>query len=576
MGSRRWLYAFFAVIALVSCAGAPRRRPAPISFRPDPQRIRSAFGLGDTQVPDANRTGQIADQIWALCRGTHPVRNSLDLVFDNDHNGQIDDYELRVARGYFYGPALLGLNGADPALAARLAAPPRLGLIQEDVRIWDGYLFGRPKELLSPHAFKNAFERKLGEGEPFFDEKAIHDAVALVSRGAAEAFLQATVKPASPPVPVVGKFPAVPRGPVKTLLQALANTSGSGNVSEQEGKIADAALQTPHPVATAFDQAIDFAGTGYITMADIQDARRLGFVPSTQSKHTVSGPFPVATKADALLDIDGDGIVTEDELAVDVQALLTGTQMPPKLLAAFDTNGDGELDSGEIARALDFFRPHQVNLNNPLDVAMDVQRTGYLSPEEIGIGAGRTTKGQTLSIDDRLQALRLSARKTAAQTAPAAAGAAPASTPSAVPAPAAQRRVDIAGKKLAVVEITSATKNVGQESLDGTTTFLENAFVNVGAASIVDRGDIDKVMSELELQSSAAFASDGSTAVKVGKLAGAEIIATGTISYVGKKYYLNVKLVSVETGEVLGSSIASADSEDGFLAMCQEAAAKIF
>jgi hypothetical protein len=123
--------------------------------------------------------------------------------------------------------------------------------------------------------------------------------------------------------------------------------------------------------------------------------------------------------------------------------------------------------------------------------------------------------------------------------------------------------------------VSSATKNVDQESLDGAAAFLENAFVNVGSVVIVDRSDIDKVMQEIQLQSSDAFSSE-EQAVKAGKLSGAEILAAGTISLVGKKYYLNVKLLAVESGEVLGSSIASADSPDGFLAMCQEAAVKLF
>jgi hypothetical protein len=281
------------------------------------------------------------------------------------------------------------------------------------------------------------------------------------------------------------------------------------------------------------------------------------------------------TKADALLDIDGDGVITEAELQADAQALVQGgqaPQVPSKLLAAFDLNGDGRLDANEVEHAVEFFRPHPVNPSNPLDAALDARQTGFLTATEIGVGAGQTAKGRTQSIDERIQALRLAARNAPPQA--AATSAQPAKTVQA--AAFTQKHVDISGKKLAVVGLASATKNIGQEDLDGTTTFLENAFVNVGSVSIVDRNDIDKVMKELELQSSDAFAASDSAAVKVGKLSGADIIVTGTISLVGKKYYLNVRLIAVETGNVLGSSIASADSPDGFLDMCQQAAAKIF
>lgn len=506
------------------------------------------------------------------------MRDSLDLVFDYNNKGRIDKEELRLARGFFYGTALLELNEIDPALAERLAAPPSVVLSQDDLRIWAEYLFGRPRQLLTPHFFANDFERKLaGDGARAFDERAIRTAVGLVSRGAAEVFLKAR------PVAANGgmEIPLVVRGPVKNQLQAYADTSGSGFVSEEEAQVAEAALRSPHQVKTDFDRAIDFEGTGFINYADIEEARRTAYVPAVSSFSYVKGPFSVVTKADALLDIDGDGIITEAELQADAEGLAWGggaPKVPPKLLAAFDLNGDGKLDANEIRQALEFFRPHPVNPSNPLDAGLDAQGKGFLLPDEIGVGAGHTAKGRTLSLDERVRILRLSARNVRAA---ATASNAPVSSAESGGAPVnpssfAQRRIDITGKKLAVVSLTSATKNIDQEVLDGTTTFLENAFVNVGSVSIVDRSDIDKVLRELELQSSDAFASNDTAAVKVGKLSGADIIVTGTISLVGKKYYLNVRLISVETGDVLASSIASADSPDGFLEMCQEAAAKMF
>jgi TolB-like protein len=585
---KRFFGIALAACLAFSCASPPRARPQSAFSPPDPARIRSALGLGRNQTPDFRRMDQIGRAIWGLCRAPHPVRDSLDLVFDRDFNGRIEREELRFARDYFYGEDLLKLNDIDPSLARRLAAPPRAALSREDIGIWREYLFGRPRQLLVPHLFANDFERKLaGEGARAFDERAIRMSVDLISRGAAEAFLGTRPLLANKGT----EIPLVIRGPVKNQLQAYANTSGDGVVSEEEALIADESLRGPHPVKTAFDRAIDFEGTGYITYADIEEARRAAFVPAVSAFSYVKGPFSVVTKADALLDINGDGIVTEAELQDDARGLAWGggaPAVPPKLLAAFDSNSDGKLEGNELRQALEFFRPHPVNPSNPLDAALDVQGRGFLSPDEIGIGAGQTARGRTLSIDERVRALRLAAWKArGSQTASNGNGPEPGAGGAAAPreAPAAassqtpyftQRRIDISGKKLAVVGLTSATKNVGQDVLDGMTTFLENAFVNVGSVSIVDRSDISKIMKELELQSSDAFASSDSAAVKVGKLSGADIIVTGTVSLVGTKYYLNVRLISVETGEVLASSIASADSPDGFLEMCQEAAAKMF
>jgi len=569
-----------------SCASPPRARPQAAFFRPATARVRSALGLAPGQSPDARRMEEIGRAIWGLCREPHPVRDSLDLVFDRDFNGRIEREELRFARDYFYGEDLLRLNEIDPALARRLAAPPRVRLSREDLGIWREYLFVRPRQLLVPHFFANDFERKLaGEGARAFDERAIKTAIGLVSRAAAEAFLGTRPLMADKGT----EIPLVIRGPVKNQLQAYANTSGSGVVSEEEALIADESLKGPHPVKTAFDRAIDFEGSGTITYADIEEARRAAFVPAVSAFSYVKGPFSVVTKADALLDIDGDGIVTEAELQADARGLAWGggaPAVPPKLLETFDLNGDGKLEGDELRQALEFFRPHPVNPSNPLDAALDTQGRGFVSPDEIGIGAGQTAKGRTLSLDERVRALRLAAWKArgaqaasnGSETGPGGAAASP-EAPAGASSQASyftQRRIDISGKKLAVVGLTSATKNLSQDVLDGMTTFLENAFVNVGSVSIVDRSDIDKIMKELELQSSDAFASSDTAAVKVGKLSGADIIVTGTVSLVGKKYYLNVRLISVETGEVLASSIASADSPDGFLEMCQEAAAKMF
>ena len=564
--------ALFACLAL-SCVSHPRNRPAPLAFHPDPVKIRQAFGLGSDQIPDARKLGQIGDDLWALCKDLHPVRSLVDLVFDNNHDGRIDQDELRAARGYFFGSPLLDLNGIDPALAQRIAAPPRVTLSLDDIRIWNEYLFTQPRIHLAPHAFANNFERKLAGTAQFFDQNTIRSAVALVSRAAAEAFLKTQPQTTVPGTAI----PLVLRGPVKNQLQAYANTSGTGQVSEQEGHIADDALKAPHPAKTAFDRIIDFSGTGFIDMADLAEARRAAFLPAPKAQPYAKGPFPVVTKADALLDIDGDGVITEAELQLDALALVQGVaapQVPLKLLAAFDLNGDGKLDGNEAAHAIEFFRPHPVNPSNLLDVAMDVKRTGFLTADEIGVGAGQTVKGRTQNLDERIQALQRMARSIPPQA--AAGSTKPSQAPAAPVSILKQKHIEIAGKKLAVVALTSTSKNIGQEDLDGATTFLENAFVNVNSVSIVDRHDIDKVMKELELQSSEAFMTNDSNAVKVGKLSGANIIVTGTISLVGKKYYLNVRLITVETGDVIGSSIASADSPDGFLDMCQQAAAKMF
>ncbi|MBA7626250.1 hypothetical protein ES703_33695 [subsurface metagenome] len=90
----------------------------------------------------------------------------------------------------------------------------------------------------------------------------------------------------------------------------------------------------------------------------------------------------------------------------------------------------------------------------------------------------------------------------------------------------------------------------------------------------MDRQNIAKILKEYEFQQSDL--TDESTAVEIGKLSGADIIVIGSISYVGKLYYLNIKLISVETAEIIGSSIANAADATEFYEMCNEAVFKLF
>ncbi len=122
--------------------------------------------------------------------------------------------------------------------------------------------------------------------------------------------------------------------------------------------------------------------------------------------------------------------------------------------------------------------------------------------------------------------------------------------------------------------INRGTKNVDEETATGLMVFIENGFVNVGKVRVVDRQNITKIVKEYEFQQSDL--TDETTAVKIGKLSGADIIVMGSISYVGQKYYLNIKLITVETGEIIGSSISDAGDATEFYEMCNEAVFKLF
>ena len=99
--------------------------------------------------------------------------------------------------------------------------------------------------------------------------------------------------------------------------------------------------------------------------------------------------------------------------------------------------------------------------------------------------------------------------------------------------------------------------------------FVIDAFVNTGLGMMMERQDVSKILEEYKFQQDGI--TDQSTAIEIGKLAGADVISIGSLYKVGSKHYLNIKLISVETGEILASSVATAETEDDYFDMCNEA-----
>lgn len=87
---------------------------------------------------------------------------------------------------------------------------------------------------------------------------------------------------------------------------------------------------------------------------------------------------------------------------------------------------------------------------------------------------------------------------------------------------------------------------------------MSHRFVADGAFTVVERGELGKLLSEQKLQASGVV--DNETAVKLGKILGAGVILVGNIQKLGGKYQVNARLVDAETAEVLVSSYEELDS----------------
>ncbi|OGR98159.1 MAG: hypothetical protein A2016_00385 [Elusimicrobia bacterium GWF2_62_30] len=82
---------------------------------------------------------------------------------------------------------------------------------------------------------------------------------------------------------------------------------------------------------------------------------------------------------------------------------------------------------------------------------------------------------------------------------------------------------------------------------------LITALSKIKGVTLIERGQLKKVMGELNLQASGAI--DDTTAKQLGKLLGADAVVTGTLNDIKeKKSEINARIVETETGKILSAA----------------------
>jgi TolB-like protein len=82
---------------------------------------------------------------------------------------------------------------------------------------------------------------------------------------------------------------------------------------------------------------------------------------------------------------------------------------------------------------------------------------------------------------------------------------------------------------------------------------LSQKFFKSSKFKLIERSQLSDIMKEQKLGLSGAV--DSETAAKVGKLLGARLLVLGSVSRLGKSYQVNVRLVNVETAEIVAPEI---------------------
>ncbi|MDO8805702.1 MAG: CsgG/HfaB family protein [Elusimicrobiota bacterium] len=90
---------------------------------------------------------------------------------------------------------------------------------------------------------------------------------------------------------------------------------------------------------------------------------------------------------------------------------------------------------------------------------------------------------------------------------------------------------------------------------------------------LVERQRIEEILSEMKLGPTGMI--DPNTAIQVGKILGANVMAFGSFSTLGKKVLLTMRLVKVETGEIVGGVTERSDDISNLDILAENASIKL-
>jgi len=120
--------------------------------------------------------------------------------------------------------------------------------------------------------------------------------------------------------------------------------------------------------------------------------------------------------------------------------------------------------------------------------------------------------------------------------------------------------------KMAVLDF----KTVGDsaELGEGAAEILRTTLVETGNYSVVERSMLKEALKEQKLGLSGTI--DQNTAVGIGKVLGAQIVAVGSVVKLGESYTLNIRFIDVLTGEVLSGKKLTSQSREDIPGLCTQ------
>jgi hypothetical protein len=99
---------------------------------------------------------------------------------------------------------------------------------------------------------------------------------------------------------------------------------------------------------------------------------------------------------------------------------------------------------------------------------------------------------------------------------------------------------------------------------------LRTEIGSTGAFNVIERAQLDKVMTEQKFSSSELV--DAKNAVKIGNLVGAKYVMVGSISCLGTTYTISARVINVETSEMTLGKALTCDNAGGLPEICKQLA----
>lgn len=113
-------------------------------------------------------------------------------------------------------------------------------------------------------------------------------------------------------------------------------------------------------------------------------------------------------------------------------------------------------------------------------------------------------------------------------------------------------------KKIAVLDLEG--KNIPQTDADIVSDFLRRGIVDTQKYIVIEKKKIAEMLKEQKAQLSGCTSTE--CAVDIGKILNVEQIVTGSVNKLSQKYYLNIRVIDIESGKVIKTEEGACDNID--------------